>query len=105
MTTSLFPTTKRLIYNKPPLSFYPIYYEDRDEVEVLLVGSKPSPITFEKTEDKDFKVGMNDENKIVSLLFHNASDRLEKKLPEEERKRLAEEARMMSLEVENIFTS
>jgi hypothetical protein len=99
MTRYLFETTE-MIDNKPPLSFYPICHEDRDEVEVLLVDPKPSPITFEETEDKDFKVGINDDKKIVTLLFHNASGRLAKTLPEEERKKLAEEARLMALEVE-----
>ncbi|UZO21921.1 uncharacterized protein OCT59_014303 [Rhizophagus irregularis] len=50
--------TSETIDNKPPFAFYP---EDRDEVEVLFVGSKPLPITFEKTENKDFEVGINDE--------------------------------------------
>lgn len=96
--------TSETIDNKPPLSFYPICYKDRDEVEVFLVGSNSSPITFEKTEDKDFEVGMNDEKKIVTLLFHNASGRLAKTLPEEERKKLAKEARLSALEFQNILT-
>ncbi|CAB4381234.1 unnamed protein product [Rhizophagus irregularis] len=50
--------TSETIDNKPPFAFYP---EDHDEVEVLFVGSKPLPITFEKTENKDFEVGINDE--------------------------------------------
>ncbi|EXX73162.1 uncharacterized protein OCT59_021029 [Rhizophagus irregularis] len=87
-----------MINNKPPLSLYPICYEDHDELEVLLIGSKPSFITFEKTGDKDIEVGMDDENKIVTLLFHNASSRLAKTLPENERDKLAEEARLRSLE-------
>ncbi|CAB4437641.1 unnamed protein product [Rhizophagus irregularis] len=90
--------TSEMIDNKPPLSLYPICYEDRDELEILLIGSKPSFITFKKTEDKDFEVGMNDENKIVTLLFHNVSSRLAKTLPEKEREKLAEEARLRSLE-------
>jgi hypothetical protein len=55
--------TSETIDNKPPLSLYPISYEDRDELEVLLVGSKPSPITFEEAEDKYIKVVINDEKK------------------------------------------
>ncbi|CAB4445953.1 unnamed protein product [Rhizophagus irregularis] len=47
--------TSETIDNKPPFAFYP---EDRD---VLFIGSKPLPITFEKTENKDFEVGINDE--------------------------------------------
>jgi hypothetical protein len=68
-------------------------------LEVLLVGFKPSSTTFKQTEDKDIEVGMNDENKIAMLLFHNASSRLAKTLPENERKKLAEEARLRSLEI------
>ncbi|CAB4385616.1 unnamed protein product [Rhizophagus irregularis] len=48
--------------------------------------------------DKDIVVGMDDENKIVTLLFHNASSRLAKTLPENERDKLAEEAKLRSLE-------
>ncbi|PKC66942.1 hypothetical protein RhiirA1_459067 [Rhizophagus irregularis] len=51
--------TSEMIDNKPPLSLYPICYEDRDELEVLLIGSKPSFITFEKTGDKDIVVRGN----------------------------------------------
>ncbi|PKB97265.1 hypothetical protein RhiirA5_433450 [Rhizophagus irregularis] len=52
--------TSEMIDNKPPLSLYPICYEDRDELEVLLIGSKPSFITFEKTGDKDIvQIGEN----------------------------------------------
>lgn len=91
--------TSETIDNKPPLSLYPICYEDCDDLEVLLVGSKPSSITFEKTEDKDIEVGINDEKKIVTLLFHNASSRLAKTLPENEREKLAEKAKLRSLEI------
>ena len=91
-----------MIDNKQPLSFHPICYEDRDEVEVILVDPKPSPITFKETGDKDFEVGINDENKIVTLLFHNASGRLAKTLPEEERKKLAIKASLMALETQEV---
>jgi hypothetical protein len=81
--------TSETIDNKPPLSFYPICHEVRDEMEVFLVGSKPSPIMFEKTEDKDdFEVGINNEKRIVTLLFHNTSGRLEKTLRRRREKNL-----------------
>ncbi|GES90833.1 hypothetical protein GLOIN_2v1485864 [Rhizophagus clarus] len=68
--------TSETIDNKPPLSFYPICYE------VLLVSSKPSLVTFKETEDK------------VSEW------QIDEVLPKDERKKLAEEARLMALEVE-----
>ncbi|CAB5200656.1 unnamed protein product [Rhizophagus irregularis] len=95
--------TSEMIDNKPPLSLYPICYEDRDELEILFIGSKPSFITFEKTEDIDIEVGMDDENKIVTLLFHNASSRLAKTLPEKEREKLAEEVRLSIAEWDRLL--
>jgi len=56
---------------------------------------------FKKTEDKErFEMGINDEDKIVTLLFHNANGKLTKTLSEEERKKLAKETRLMTLEIE-----
>lgn len=91
--------TSEIIDNKPPLSFYPICYEDCNELEVLLVDSTLPSITFKETEDENIKVGINDKEEIVKLLFRNASRRLAKTLPEEEREKLAEEAKLRSLEI------
>ncbi|RIA93114.1 hypothetical protein C1645_735819 [Glomus cerebriforme] len=86
------------IDDKPPLSFYPICYEDYDELKVFLV-SEISSITFRKTKEKDFDMDIDDKKKIIALLFHNANNRIAKTLPEKEREKLAEEAQLRSLEI------
>jgi hypothetical protein len=88
--------------NKSPLSLYPIYYKERDELKVFLVDSEVPSITFQKTKEKDFEVGLNSKENIVILLFHNASSRLAETLPEKEREILAEEERLRSLEIAKI---
>ncbi|CAG8445526.1 15021_t:CDS:2, partial [Funneliformis caledonium] len=90
--------TQDTINNKPPLLFIPVCYKDCDELKVYLVDSISS-ITLQKTEGEDLEVGLDNEGKIVVLLFHKASSRLAKTLSEEERRKLAEKSRLRSLEI------
>ncbi|CAG8505158.1 8411_t:CDS:2 [Funneliformis mosseae] len=90
--------TQDTINNKPPLLFIPVCYKDCDELKVYLVDSISS-ITLQKTEEEDLEVGLDNEGKIVVLLFHKASSRLAKTLSEEERRKLAEKSRLRSLEI------
>lgn len=91
--------SSEILDNKPPLSLYPIYYKECDELKVFLIDSEVPSITFQKTEEKDCEVRLNDKGNIVLLLFHNASSRLAEMLPEKEREILAEEERLISLEI------
>jgi uncharacterized protein YuzE len=81
---------------RPRFTFNTIYHEDSDTLRFNFVNFTPPMIEFKKTEDEDVEVGMDNAGKVVSLLFHNASNRLLKTLSEEERaerKKRADERR------------
>jgi len=60
--------TQETLDNKPFLSLYPICYEDCDELRVFLVDPEISPVTFQKTKDEDFEVGIDEEKKNCYII-------------------------------------
>src|ERR1043165_8747828 len=71
--------------NIPRLIIHPIYEENSDILKINFVNVVPSTITFKNTEAEDIKVRMDNDGKIVSLLFYNASNRILKTVSEEDR--------------------
>lgn len=57
------------IENKPPLVLYPIYHKFRDELRVYFHGSILPTITFEKPEEEEVEVAMDDAQKIIVMIL------------------------------------
>ncbi|GBB85248.1 hypothetical protein RclHR1_11800004 [Rhizophagus clarus] len=69
----------------PCFTIDPIYYKDLDILKINFVNFTPPVIKFKKTDEKDIEIGVDDAEKVVNILFYNASNRILKTLSEEER--------------------
>ncbi|CAI2197962.1 6915_t:CDS:1, partial [Funneliformis geosporum] len=73
-----------------------MYHEDSDILEINLVNYTPRMVEFKKTEVEDVEIGMDNDGKLVSLLFYKASNRVLETLSEDEREERANMAEELS---------
>ncbi|RIA81647.1 hypothetical protein C1645_836644, partial [Glomus cerebriforme] len=62
--------------NKPPLLLHSTYHEIHDELRLYFHNSTSTNITFEKSEEEDIEVAMNDAKEVTALLFCNSSKKI-----------------------------
>ncbi|CAI2165701.1 5199_t:CDS:1 [Funneliformis geosporum] len=77
------------IQGNPRFVMNHMYHEDSDILEINLVNYTPRIVEFKKTEVEDVEIGMDNDGKLVSLLFYNASNRVLETLSEDEREERA----------------
>ena len=60
---------------EPSFTLNPTYDEERDVFKINFTDSAPMT-TFKKTEVEDVELEIDNEGKLVTLLFHNASNKM-----------------------------
>jgi hypothetical protein len=68
--------TQTEVDNKPPLFLYSTYHEIHDKLCLYFHNSTSTNVTFEKSEEEDIKVAMDDTKKVTALLFCNSSKKI-----------------------------
>ncbi|CAG8531283.1 6914_t:CDS:2 [Funneliformis mosseae] len=81
--------------NKPPLRLYSIYREDYDELSVYFTVTIPSTTRLMKIEvEEDLILQVDDDMKLVAVIFCNASERIARELSKEDSDRIREDIKL-----------
>ncbi|CAG8502867.1 9296_t:CDS:2 [Funneliformis caledonium] len=81
--------------NKPPLRLYSIYREDYDELSVYFTDTIPSITRLMKIEvEEDLILQVDDDMKLVAVIFCNASKRIARELSKEDSDRIREDLKL-----------
>jgi uncharacterized protein YuzE len=106
MAFELRNASKLLLVEKPNFIINPSYNEDSDILKINFFNFTPPVIKFKKTEMKNIELGMDDDGKVVSLLFYKASKKILETLSEEElvnhEKKLEEERKINRILAEEL---
>ncbi|RIA96161.1 hypothetical protein C1645_414154 [Glomus cerebriforme] len=83
-----------VINNQPPLHLHSIYCEDRDELNIYFTDDSSTKRLKCTEEDKDVLLQINNNDKLIGLLFRNAKNRIAKEFSPKDRERLIESYEM-----------
>ncbi|CAJ0837736.1 910_t:CDS:2 [Entrophospora sp. SA101] len=61
---------------EPSFTLNPTYDEERDVFKIDFTDSDPMTTMFKKTEVEDVELEIDNEGKLVTLLFHDASNKM-----------------------------